>query len=243
VRKYDRVQAAVRRMAAVEAQMRMVDRRSLRYREVVDPHPWVLPEVLRLVEASFETEEQEWELDQLEAIRVRVAASSSPWLSSSLSLLRCTSARLCSWLQLSAFACAIPTELLTSLSHRLSIVSRGQEEEEQRFDADQELLDLWNAAGSAKVEGGVEGGVAAAASLYSAALRSLMHQQRFRALVGDDWEQRVDPATSMVYFYNIDTRQMTWDRPLSVWVRACACAHLPCVATSRACVVLVPARL
>ena len=68
--KFDRVKAAVRRMQVLESQLSGVDRRSLGYREFVDPHPWVLPEVIAAVEATFATEEHEWELDQIDAIRV-----------------------------------------------------------------------------------------------------------------------------------------------------------------------------
>ncbi len=71
--KVDRVKAAVKRMEALEAQLPPVDRRGVHYREFVDPHPWVLPEVVAAVAATFAIEEHEWELDQLDAIRVRAA--------------------------------------------------------------------------------------------------------------------------------------------------------------------------
>ena len=95
----------------------------------------------------------------------------------------------------------------------------AQEEEEQRFDADQELLDLRTAAGSCPEEGGVQGGVTAAAQVYRSGIRALLHQQRLRAMVGDDWDTRVDPLTGMTYYYNSDTSQSVWDMPLVLHVR------------------------
>ena len=68
----DRVQSAVRRMDILASQLSAAERRCLEYRESVDPHPWVLPEVLAEVEESFEMEDKEWEISQLEAIRVSV---------------------------------------------------------------------------------------------------------------------------------------------------------------------------
>jgi hypothetical protein len=94
-----------------------------------------------------------------------------------------------------------------------------QEEEEQRFDADQELLDLRTAAGSCPEEGGVQGGVAVAAQVYRNGIKALLHQQRLRAMVGEDWEARVDPLTGMTYYFNGDTSQSVWDMPLVLHVR------------------------
>ena len=42
---------------------------ALRFRQFIDPHPLVAPEVLAQAEASFAAEEKEWELEQLEAIK------------------------------------------------------------------------------------------------------------------------------------------------------------------------------
>jgi hypothetical protein len=66
----DRVQSAVRRMDVLASQLTAAERRCLTYRESVDPHPWVMPEVIAEVEESFVMEDQEWEIAQLEAIRV-----------------------------------------------------------------------------------------------------------------------------------------------------------------------------
>jgi hypothetical protein len=96
-----------------------------------------------------------------------------------------------------------------------------QEEEELRFDADKELMDLQDAAGSAAELGGVVGGVEAAAEVYRSRMRALLHQQRLRAMVGDDWELRVNPVTGMVYYFNTDTSQPVWDKPLVLHVRWC----------------------
>ncbi len=93
-----------------------------------------------------------------------------------------------------------------------------QEEEELRFDADRELLDLQDAAGSAAELGGVVGGVEAAAQVYFSRMRALLHQQRLRAMVGDDWELRVNSLTGLQYYFNTDTSQPVWDKPLVLHV-------------------------
>jgi hypothetical protein len=100
-----------------------------------------------------------------------------------------------------------------------------QEEEEARYDADQELLNLKAVSGTENVEGGVVGGVSAAAILYRDALRSLMHQSRLRAVTGKDWEVRMDQKSGCEFYFNTDSGQATWEKPLSVHVRVLVCCR------------------
>ena len=98
----------------------------------------------------------------------------------------------------------------------------SQEEEEARYDADQELLNLKAVDGTVDIEGGVVGGIPAAATLYRDALKSLMHQSRLRNLTGQDWEVRVDAKSGCDFYFNTDTGQTTWEKPLSVHVSVCS---------------------
>lgn len=63
------VKGVERRLEEVEAQLSGVDRYALRFRQVVNPHELVRPEVLQDAERSFALEEEEWEIDQIEAMR------------------------------------------------------------------------------------------------------------------------------------------------------------------------------
>lgn len=64
----DRVAIAMAKFAVVEASLQPAERYALSYRESRDPHPWVAPEVLREVEATFAVEERAWELEQLQVM-------------------------------------------------------------------------------------------------------------------------------------------------------------------------------
>ncbi len=95
-----------------------------------------------------------------------------------------------------------------------------QEEEEARFEADQEMLNLSSVDGTAHIEGGVVGGIDAAAMLYTGTLRSLVRRSKLRNLTGQDWEVRTDARSGVEFYFNTDTNQSSWEKPLSVHVRA-----------------------
>lgn len=152
----DRVAIAMAKFAVVESSLQPAERYALRYRESRDPHPWVAPDVLREVEASFAVEERAWELEQLQAVA---------------------------------------------------------EDEERAAEADAELLQLSGGGGSAA-------GTAAGAELYARTLRDLRHGIKVRAATGSAWEERVDEVRQEKFFYNIDTKEAVWEKPLVLRARA-----------------------
>jgi hypothetical protein len=131
------------------------ERYALSFRESRDPHPWVAPEVLREIEASFAVEERAWELEQLRAVA---------------------------------------------------------EDEERSAEADAELLQLSS--------DGAAGGSAAGAELYAKTLRGLQRGIRVRAVTGDAWEERTDEARQERFYYNVDTKEAVWEKPLVLRARA-----------------------
>ena len=80
------------------------------------------------------------------------------------------------------------------------------------------MLNLASVDGAVRVEGGVAGGMPAATALYKDTLRSLLHQSKLRNLTGQDWEQRIDSRTGIEFYFNTDTQQSSWDKPLSLHV-------------------------
>ena len=150
----DRVAIAMSKFAVVEASLQPTERYALRYRESRDPHPWVAPEVLREVEASFAVEERAWELEQLQAVA---------------------------------------------------------DDEEREAEADAELLQLSG--------GGSAAGAAAGAELYMRTLRELRHGINVRAATGAAWEERLDEARQEKFFFNVDTKEAVWEKPLVLRAR------------------------
>lgn len=150
----DRVAIAMSKFALVEASLQPTERYAFRYRESRDPHPWVAPEVLREVEASFAVEERAWELEQLQAVA---------------------------------------------------------DDEEREAEADAELLQLSG--------GGSAAGAAAGAELYVRTLRELRHGINVRAATGAAWEERLDEARQEKFFFNVDTKEAVWEKPLVLRAR------------------------
>ena len=64
----------------------------------------------------------------------------------------------------------------------------------------------------------MSGGLPAASQLYTSALKALIRKSKLRNLTGQDWELRMDNRSGYEYYYNTDTRQASWDKPLSVHV-------------------------
>ena len=57
-------------MGVMFSKKRNYGRAAKEFRQVIDPHPLVHPELLAATEAAFNREEQEWELEQIEVIKV-----------------------------------------------------------------------------------------------------------------------------------------------------------------------------
>jgi hypothetical protein len=87
------------------------------------------------------------------------------------------------------------------------------EDEERAAEADAELLQLSGGGGSAA-------GTAAGAELYTRTLRDLRHGIKVRAATGSAWEERLDEVRQEKFFFNIDTKEAVWEKPLVLRARA-----------------------
>jgi hypothetical protein len=107
------------------------------------------------------------------------------------------------------------------------------DDEERSAEADAELLQL-------SASGATASGAAAGEQIYTKTLRDLQRGIRVRAVTGDAWEERMDEARHERFFYNIDTKEAVWEKPLVLRTRAAAqrarrdgfsgLHHLPAVA-------------
>jgi hypothetical protein len=104
-----------------------------------------------------------------------------------------------------------------------------EQDEEARADGDTELLqfanenDLMDTTGhqhlsprqmkKLKMAGG-PAATLSGGSLYLTTLSELRRAIRVRAVTGTAWEARYDDNTREKYYYNVDTREFSWERPL-----------------------------
>lgn len=98
-----------------------------------------------------------------------------------------------------------------------------EEEEESKANADAELLQLQDAAmmGPSSTTGATAASASAAMTafqagerIYSNTLRELRRGIRYRSVTGAAWEIRTDELSKALFYYNTDSRDASWEKPL-----------------------------